>query len=87
MKAVLLIPEFGATLVSGWLVHAKSNTVEDNVAKWAMNIILGKTPETTPKPGVHPFRGPVGEKLRGAPTGKETSTSGRHQSERQWRRA
>lgn len=59
MESRLLIPEL---VRLGIQVSSHSNTVEDNMAKWAMNIILGKTPETTPKPGDSSAPGPVGVK-------------------------
>lgn len=80
MESRLLIPEL---VRLGIQVSSHSNTVEDNVAKWAMNIILGKTPETTPKPGDSSVSVHVGVKSSegGRLLKKETSTSGRHRSE------
>ncbi|MCB9776188.1 MAG: translation initiation factor IF-2 [Nitrospiraceae bacterium] len=80
MESRLLIPEL---VRLGIQVSSHSNTVEDNMAKWAMNIILGKTPETTPKPGDSSAPGPVGVKSSegGRLLKKESSTSGRHRSE------
>jgi translation initiation factor IF-2 len=80
MESRLLIPEL---VRLGIQVSSHSNTVEDNMAKWAMNIILGKIPETTPKPGESSVSGPVGVKSSegGRLLKKESSTSGRHRSE------
>jgi translation initiation factor IF-2 len=80
MESRLLIPEL---VRLGIQVSSHSNTVEDNMAKWAMNIILGKTPETTPKPGDSSVPGHVGVKSSegGRLLKKELSTSGKHRSE------
>ncbi|MBA3964948.1 MAG: translation initiation factor IF-2 [Nitrospirales bacterium] len=80
MESRLLIPEL---VRLGIQVSSHSNTVEDNMAKWAMNIILGKTPETTPKPGDPSVPGHVGVKSSegGRLLKKESSNSGRHRSE------
>ena len=80
MESRLLIPEL---VRLGIQVSSHSNTVDDNMAKWAMNIILGKTPETTPKPGDSSVSGHVGVKSSegGRLLKKDSSTSGRHRSE------
>lgn len=80
MESRLLIPEL---VRLGIQVSSHSNTVEDNMAKWAMNIILGKIPETTPKPGDSSVSGNVGVKSSegGRLLKKDSSTSGRHRSE------
>ncbi|GJL68557.1 MAG: hypothetical protein NPIRA06_11920 [Nitrospirales bacterium] len=80
MESRLLIPEL---VRLGIQVSSHSNTVDDNMAKWAMNIILGKTPETTPKPGESSVSGHAGVKNSegGRLLKKDSSTSGRHRSE------
>ncbi|MBA3966819.1 MAG: translation initiation factor IF-2 N-terminal domain-containing protein, partial [Nitrospirales bacterium] len=80
MESRLLIPEL---VRLGIQVSSHSNTVDDNMAKWAMNIILGKTSETTPKPGETSVSGHAGVKSSegGRLLKKDSSTSGRHRSE------
>ncbi|MDT3778464.1 translation initiation factor IF-2 [Nitrospira sp. MA-1] len=80
MESRLLIPEL---VRLGIQVSSHSNTVDDNMAKWAMNIILGKTPETTPKPGESSVSGHAGVKSSegGRLLKKDSSTSGRARSE------
>jgi translation initiation factor IF-2 len=80
MESRLLIPEL---VRLGIQVSSHSNTVDDNMAKWAMNIILGKTPETTPKPGSVSVPGQAGGKSSegGRLLKKESSPSGKHRSE------
>ncbi|MCA9419900.1 MAG: translation initiation factor IF-2 [Nitrospira sp.] len=80
MESRLLIPEL---VRLGIQVSSHSNTVEDSMAKWAMNVLLGKTPETTPKPRESSVSGNVGVKSSegGRLLKKDTSTSGRHRSE------
>ncbi|HNP29710.1 MAG TPA: translation initiation factor IF-2 [Nitrospirales bacterium] len=80
MESRLLIPEL---VRLGIQVSSHSNTVEDSMAKWAMNVLLGKTPETTPKPRESSVSGNVGVKSSegGRLLKKDTSTFGRHRSE------
>jgi len=80
MESRLLIPEL---VRLGIQVSTHSNTVEDDMAKWAMNVLLGKTSETTPKPREAAVVGNVGAKSSegGRLLKKDSSTSGKHRSE------
>lgn len=80
MESRLLIPEL---VRLGINVSTHSNTVEDDMAKWAMNVLLGKTPETTPKPRESAVSGNVVAKSAegGRLPKKDSGTSGKHRSE------
>ena len=80
MESRLLIPEL---VRLGIQVSSHSNAVEDDMAKWAMNVLLGKIPETTPKPRESSVSGNAGVKSSegGRLLKKDSSTSGRLRSE------
>ncbi|MDH4194364.1 MAG: translation initiation factor IF-2 N-terminal domain-containing protein, partial [Nitrospirota bacterium] len=80
MESRVLIPEL---VRLGIQVTSHSNAVEDDAAQWAMDVILGKTPESTTKPREAALSGDtVGKKAEGGRLlKKDSSSSGKLRSE------
>ncbi len=80
MESRVLIPEL---VRLGIQVTSHSNAVEDDAAQWAMDVILGKTPESTTKPREAALSGDtVAKKAEGGRLlKKDSSSSGKLRSE------
>jgi len=80
MESRVLIPEL---VRLGIQVTSHSNAVEDDAAQWAMDVILGKTPESTTKPRETALSGDTIAKSAegGRLLKKESSSSGKLRSE------
>ena len=59
MESRLLIPEL---VRLGIQVSSHSNTVDDDAAQWAMDVLLGKTAESESKPRETAVSGNIGVK-------------------------